>query len=231
MYRILIVDEKKRDSMEIGQGFQEEGKVSGKILSENERKGIKFYQKIYTEIKKSMCENVENPDYVMHIFEAFSNAVVSYGLTVEEIRRDCFDMASAVYFSYIHGKGRMTESRLDELMKNIISADASNVCEITGTFLFRMFGKDKASMHDIISKVLQYIDEHLTESISVSRIAVQFYITPNYLSRLFKKTVGEGCNEYIVRKRIEKAQDLLESTNMKTGKIACMVGYRDTNYF
>ena len=41
----------------------------------------------------------------------------------------------------------------------------------------------------------------------------------------------EGCNEYIVRKRIEQAQLLLETTNFKSGQIASMVGYRDNNYF
>ena len=76
-----------------------------------------------------------------------------------------------------------------------------------------------------------YIDEHLAEDISVSSIAESLYITPNYFSRLFKRITGEGCNEYIVRKRIEKAKSLLETTSIKTGKIAMMVGYRDTNYF
>jgi two-component system response regulator YesN len=57
------------------------------------------------------------------------------------------------------------------------------------------------------------------------------FISPNYLSRLFKKATGEGFNEYIVRKRIEKAKLLLETTNLKTNQIAILVGYRDTNYF
>ena len=57
------------------------------------------------------------------------------------------------------------------------------------------------------------------------------HISPNYFSRLFKRVTKEGCNEYIVRKRIEKAKSLLETTSLKTGKIAMMVGYRDTNYF
>lgn len=41
----------------------------------------------------------------------------------------------------------------------------------------------------------------------------------------------EGCNEYVVKKRIEKSRYLLETTTIKAGKIAAMVGYHDTNYF
>ena len=87
------------------------------------------------------------------------------------------------------------------------------------------------NVHDIITKAKHYIDEHLAEDLSVSSIAASLYITPNYFSRLFKRVMKEGCNEYIVRKRIEKAKSLLETTSLKTGKIAMMVGYRDTNYF
>ncbi|MCD8218667.1 MAG: helix-turn-helix transcriptional regulator, partial [Clostridiales bacterium] len=61
--------------------------------------------------------------------------------------------------------------------------------------------------------------------------AESFFVSPNYFSRLFKRTTGMGCNEYIVSKRIEKACLLLETTNFNTGKIALMVGYNDTNYF
>ena len=89
----------------------------------------------------------------------------------------------------------------------------------------------RQDVHYTISNARHYIDEHLAEDISVSSIAESLYITPNYFSRLFKRITGEGCNEYIVRKRIEKAKSLLETTSIKTGKIAMMVGYRDTNYF
>lgn len=42
---------------------------------------------------------------------------------------------------------------------------------------------------------------------------------------------GEGCNEYIVKKRMEQAMLLLESTALRSGEIAWKVGYKDVNYF
>ena len=65
----------------------------------------------------------------------------------------------------------------------------------------------------------------------MATLAEKFYVSPNYFSRLFKRVEGEGCNEYIVRKRIEKSKTLLETTTLKTGRIAMAVGYNDTNYF
>ncbi|WP_394911108.1 helix-turn-helix domain-containing protein [uncultured Robinsoniella sp.] len=95
----------------------------------------------------------------------------------------------------------------------------------------QLFSREELNIHEIVSKAKKYIDQYLGEELSVANIAADLYITPNYFSRLFKKVCGEGCNEYIVRKRIEKAKFLLETSNMKTGKIAMLVGYRDTNYF
>ncbi|MCA5961380.1 AraC family transcriptional regulator [Blautia sp. RD014234] len=85
-------------------------------------------------------------------------------------------------------------------------------------FISQLLGSEEENVHEIITKAKHYIDEHLTEELSVSNIAASLYITPNYFSRLFKRVTKEGCNEYIVRKRIEKAKSLLETTSMKTGK-------------
>ena len=117
------------------------------------------------------------------------------------------------------------------ISKSLSSAGKEEACEITRMFIEQLIGKDEENVHYTISNARHYIDEHLAEDISVSSIAESLYITPNYFSRLFKRITGEGCNEYIVRKRIEKAKSLLETTSIKTGKIAMMVGYRDTNYF
>lgn len=201
------------------------------LQSGNTGKRNALFQEIYAELKNSMCANVGNSDYVLRVFDVFCQAAESYNLTEDSIRRNCFDLASTVYFTYISSTGEAAQGRLEELMKNIMYASGQDACEVTRMFLSNMFGNEKAAMNDIISNVRRYIDEHLEEELSVSSIAAQFFITPNYFSKLFKKMMGEGCNEYIVRKRIEKARYLLETTSIKTGKIAMMVGYRDTNYF
>ncbi len=82
-----------------------------------------------------------------------------------------------------------------------------------------------------MEKAKAHILTHLGENLSVADIAATLYVTPNYLSRLFKKTTGEGCNEFIIRHRMEQAKCLLATTNMSISKIAGIVGYQDTNYF
>ena len=66
---------------------------------------------------------------------------------------------------------------------------------------------------------------------SVAGLAETLHVSPNYLSRIFRQDIGEGCNEYIVRKRMELAQSLLTKTSLRTYEIAEQVGYQDKNYF
>ena len=116
-------------------------------------------------------------------------------------------------------------------MKSLMGVDREESLEVTGMFLKQLLFKEEGDRHEIIAKAKRYIDEHLECDLSVASLAEAFYVSPNYFSRLFKKVMGEGCNEYIVRKRIDKSKSLLETTTIKAGKIALMVGYNDTNYF
>ena len=215
-----------------------------RYLLDNEKEGIRdivqtfgaqnkadIFRDIFAELKCIMCANVGNTDYVMKAFNTFSKATQSYNLSPAMVRRNCFEIASALYFSYLGDSGEVESGKLDSLSKSLICADREEACEVTRMFISQLLCKEEENVHQIITKAKHYIDEHLTEELSVSNIAASLYITPNYFSRLFKRVTKEGCNEYIVRKRIEKAKSLLETTSMKTGKIDMMVGYRDTNYF
>ena len=186
---------------------------------------------IYAELKGIMCANVGNTGYVMKAFDTFAKAIVSYNLSTMAARRYCFEIASALYFSYMEDAGEMAEGKLDDLARSLMSSKRDEACEVTRMYIDRLLGKEEENVHHIITEAKYYIEKHLTEELSVSSIAASLYITPNYFSRLFKRVTKEGCNEYIVRKRIEKAKSLLQTTSLKTGKIAMMVGYRDTNYF
>lgn len=200
------------------------------ILPATDIKRDRLFREIYSELKSAMSANVADADYVLHVFESFRKATRSYNLSNAYVRKCCFEVASAVYFSYISDSGENVDGRLNALLQSLANANREESCEMTEMFLKKLLVKEDDG-HDIVTKAKSYIKEHLADDLSVSSLADEFFLTPNYFSRLFKKVTGEGCNEYIVRKRIEQAKLLLEMTTYKTGKIAIMVGYRDTNYF
>ena len=213
-------------------------------LLENEKEGYRdivqiktaqsktdIIRDLYDELKKRMCMNVANPEYLIKVYNTFCKATESYNLSVANVRKYCFEMAASVYFAYISDVYEAVDGKLNVLSKSLLYANKEETCEVTRMYLEQLLGKEEENIHEIITKAKHYIRENLTDELSVSNIAENLYVTPNYFSRLFKRVTGEGCNEYIVRKRIEEAKSLLEMTTIKTGKIAMMVGYRDTNYF
>lgn len=213
-------------------------------LLENERQDIKdiikpnlleskanVFQQIYMELKNIMINSTGNPEQVLKAFRTFQKAVESYNLSNAYVRRCCFEIASSLYFSYVTDSGEPADNKLNLLLQALTRTSREEACEITGDFITRLYRKEEMSVHEIVSKAQTYIEQNLASELSVASIAEILYISPNYFSRLFKRVTKEGCNEYIVRRRIEQAEFLLETTNMKTGKIAAMVGYRDTNYF
>lgn len=62
-------------------------------------------------------------------------------------------------------------------------------------------------------------------------VAAACYLTPNYLSRLFKQETGVTLLKYINDYRMKRAQSLLRNTQMKVNLIAQETGYRSASYF
>ncbi|NOU98255.1 response regulator [Paenibacillus sp. LMG 31456] len=83
----------------------------------------------------------------------------------------------------------------------------------------------------VIEEVQQLIHNHYQGSIGLDWIAEQVYLTPSYLSYLFKKEMGVTIVKYIVSYRFEKAASLLCGTNMKIIDISVEVGYENYPYF
>jgi len=156
---------------------------------------------------------------------------VSYQLSASEVRMHCFEIASALFYAYIMETGETADNRLAVLLSSFSLADSEEACEYTRKFITGMFGREEETNHEIINKAKTYVNRHIAEDISVSVLAAESYMSASYFSRLFKKVVGIGCNEYIVHKRMKIAQDLLMTTPLPTGEIALKVGYNDKNYF
>jgi two-component system, response regulator YesN len=206
--------------------------LQGEILqSEKLRHKRRLFHEVYEQLKKTMLNNVGDFDVLTRAFRAFEDATKSYQLSQAVINRHCFELATMLYYEYANEAREIEDYKLERLLARLMQCDHEDACQVTYEFIYQLFAKEQSDEHEIVSKAKQYIMYHLSENLSVANIAERLYVTPNYFSRLFKKVSGEGCNEYIVRKRIQMAKNLLQTTNKKAGEIALLVGYRDTNYF
>ena len=91
--------------------------------------------------------------------------------------------------------------------------------------------RDAIDSEDIIVKARKYIEENFRENIDRNDVAAVTFVTPNYLSKLFKNKMNMNLREYINQLRIEEAKRLLLSTSMSISEIASYVGYFNISYF
>lgn len=83
----------------------------------------------------------------------------------------------------------------------------------------------------LIADIRRYIDQHLTERISLNSVADAFYLSPSYFSTTFKKHCGMSFTEYVNHQKMELAKELLLKQEMKIYEIAAYLGFENTYYF
>ena len=84
----------------------------------------------------------------------------------------------------------------------------------------------------LLKQAVAYIDSHFTEeTLSLNRVAREVNLSANYLSAVFSQEMGTTFTEYVTGKRMERARELLRTTDKRSGEVAAAVGYRDPHYF
>lgn len=92
-------------------------------------------------------------------------------------------------------------------------------------------GREEARYGDAIKEAIRYIDNHLHEAISLKQVADLLHLNASYFSVLFKEQTGVTYSEYLTRRRLQRAKELLASTRMPIWEIAEKVGYQTAKYF
>ncbi|WP_142685248.1 AraC family transcriptional regulator [Chitinophaga polysaccharea] len=91
--------------------------------------------------------------------------------------------------------------------------------------------KDTNSNNSRLHFVLHYINEHLTENISVDTLCRKAYLSRNIFFKWFKDQFGITPLQYINRERLKLAKQLLADRNNSVGQVSALCGFNDTNYF
>mgnify|MGYP002649222336 CR=1 FL=1 len=102
----------------------------------------------------------------------------------------------------------------------------------------RAFFQDetKATLSDgqqniIEQKVIPYIREHFSESLTVTEIAADAALNPQYMMRLFKKKTGISVLEFVTNCRMKMAKELLKNTDWNNEIVSDKLGYASSGYF
>lgn len=84
---------------------------------------------------------------------------------------------------------------------------------------------------DVAEKAKEYIVNHITEEISIEKLAQTLYLSPNHLTRCFKKKYGMTISEYLMELRLSLAAELLSNKEIPVTAVAAKVGYANYAYF
>jgi two-component system response regulator YesN len=83
----------------------------------------------------------------------------------------------------------------------------------------------------VLENIKAYIDNHYFEDIKISMFTDKYFLSREYLMKLFKGQYGYGIHEYVQKVRMDKAKALLSDPGLKIQDISEMLGYKDKNYF
>jgi two-component system response regulator YesN len=143
-------------------------------------------------------------------------ALVSYTIRIDNPNEGSFN-----YMSHVK---ELSEASGDKLIEWAYQCFAC----ITG------FVRPQSSI-DYSNKVVQvtkeFLENHYTEDITLEVLAEQVNISPQYFSKLIKKTTGFNFTDWLSMLRVKRAKELLTNSNLTVKEVCFMVGYKDPNYF
>jgi len=80
-------------------------------------------------------------------------------------------------------------------------------------------------------ELLEYVDQHFQEELSLQELANHFHLNYTYCSELFRAITGQTFTKYITQRRMKQAAELLVTTNQSVNKIAMLTGYSNYTHF
>lgn len=84
---------------------------------------------------------------------------------------------------------------------------------------------------DAANRSLMYIHSHYAEDITLSSLAKEVHMSPNYLSSYFKNAIGKNFKDYLIELRIKHAGRLLANTNLSVTDICFSCGFSSYAHF
>lgn len=149
--------------------------------------------------------------------------------TSGELRQKLFRICSAMEAENAvcrQGRYFMLKSYLMQMLLLVIREQCEPV-ERTGGYAFESVNKKY-----VVEQIVNYFEDHYNEKVSLDQIAENMYLSPFYISKIFKSETGDTPIRHLINIRLEKAKELLEDGCAESiQEVAASVGYDDAYHF
>lgn len=183
----------------------------------------------------------EEPSLVRQIY-SYSIAVT--GAQFEGLPPNCL---TDRYTNPVVSCGQLAD-HVGQLMQLIymLSADTAHLGKLCGSLAYSMLLLTQALLNSrarneaidemeqpsvLAHRVRQYLDEHHSEQITLRAAAERLHISEYYLAHVFKQEFGIPPMQYVMKRRIGEAQELLMNTDLPIAEVADRLGYSSVCHF
>ncbi|MBV8325133.1 AraC family transcriptional regulator [Chryseobacterium sp.] len=123
-------------------------------------------------------------------------------------------------------------SNIDKFSQNIIISHFETLLNYSERFYERQFITRKAAHHQILDQLEEILSTYMNDEnlmskglLTVQQIADALHMSPNYLSRLLKMLTGQSTQQHIHGQLINKAKEMLSTTDLSVSEIAYELGF------
>ena len=171
---------------------------------------------------------------VVELFDEF----LQFSLSYEFIIKTCFQIVNLIY-KYMYENGKVNVD-IKLIYKKVFSdLDKIEFFDDLRCFIYELLNNharvisntEKDSIKYYVEKAISYIEDNYSKEISLNNLSSHIGLSDTYLSHIFKEYTGINYTEYLRNKRVEKACELLKTSDLKVYEVAVSVGINNSRYF
>lgn len=153
-------------------------------------------------------------------------------MLVEEIAKSCGSLIRVANTNMLHESiGAMMDAIRGE--KRVSEAETSALLYSMLMELLHSSGQGArgAVGNAMVDRAIDYIQQHLMEKLDVGLIAANAGYSPGYFAHIFARETGLSPYQFVVKSRVEYAQQLLRTTEMSIQDVAFQAGFNSVSNF
>lgn len=173
------------------------------------------------------CSDIQFPGYPSNFLPTPGGSCILH--TTGELRQKLFKLCSSMEAENAvcrQGRYFMLKAYMMQMLLLVIREQCEPLEQPKGCAF------ESVNKKYVVEQMVNYFEDHYSEKISLDRIAENMYLSPFYISKIFKSETGDTPIRHLINIRLEKAKELLENGwQGSIQEVAASVGYEDAYHF